>query len=147
MLRTKKVIIENIDNWGPHENDFLCNIFVSGLPMICLFATFVPFFSFFTLCSCVWLNLHCGETTHCMLQGCTQSLAATHSVGTVTGIWDLKIYTYVVCTLEEMRSLKNFLNHCSIHAPLSHMRLCLSLSILPFKAMKFGDHFNMHLGY
>ena len=28
LLRTKKVIIENIDNWGPHENDLLCNMFV-----------------------------------------------------------------------------------------------------------------------
>ena len=60
LLRTKKVIIENIDNWGSHENDLLCNMFVSGLPMICLFATFVPFFSFFTLCSCVCAMLLCS---------------------------------------------------------------------------------------
>ena len=60
LLRTKKVIIENIDNWRPHENDFVCNMFVSGLPMICLFATFVPFFSFFTLCSCACAMLLCS---------------------------------------------------------------------------------------
>ena len=44
-----------------------------------------------------------------------------------------------------MWSLKFFLNHQCIHVPLSHMRLCLSLSILPFNSMKVGDHFDMHL--
>ena len=49
-------------------------------------------------------------------------------------------------TLEEMRNLKYFLNHWCVHAPLSHMRLCLSLSILPFESVKVDDHFDMHLG-
>ena len=50
-------------------------------------------------------------------------------------------------TLEEMRNPKFFLNHRCIHAPLSHVRLCLSLSILPFESVKVGDHLDMHLGY
>ena len=50
-------------------------------------------------------------------------------------------------TFEETRSLKYFLNHQCIHTPLSHVRLCLSLSILPFESVKVGDHFDMHLGY
>ena len=64
-----------------------------------------------------------------------------NSVGTVTGIWDL------TSTLEEMRNLKYFLNHRCVHAPLSHVGLCLSLSILPLESVKVGDHFDMHLGY
>ena len=70
-------------------------------------------------------SLHCAETTH-------SSKAALRTK---------------VLHIEEMRSLKYFLNHHSIHAPLSHMRLCLSFSILPFKSVKDGDHFDMHLGY
>ena len=50
-------------------------------------------------------------------------------------------------TFEEIQSLKYFLNHWCIHTPLSHVRLCLSLSILPFESVKVGDHFDMHLGY
>ena len=46
-----------------------------------------------------------------------------------------------------MRSLKYFLNRPSIHAPSSHLRLCLSLSILLFKSVNVGDHFDMHLEY
>ena len=49
--------------------------------------------------------------------------------------------------LEEMGHLKYFLNYWCTHAPLSHVRLCLSLSILPFESMKVGDNFDMHLGY
>ena len=58
---------------------------------------------------------------------------------------------HVMCvltiTLEKMQSLKHFLNHQSIHAPLFHVRLCLSFSILPLKLVKVGDHFDMRLGY
>ena len=39
---------------------------------------------------------------------------------------------------------KYFLNHRCIHAPSSHVRLCLSLSILPFESLKVADHFHMH---
>ena len=49
-------------------------------------------------------------------------------------------------TLEEMCNLKYFLNHRCIYAPLSHVRLCLSLSILLFDSVKVDDHFDMHLG-
>ena len=56
-------------------------------------------------------------------------------------------YGILTSTVEEMRSLKYFLNLECIHAPLSHVRLCLSLSILPIKSVKVGDHFDMHLGY
>ena len=49
--------------------------------------------------------------------------------------------------LEEMCNLKYFLNHRCVHAPVSHVRLCLLISILPFDSVKVGDHFDMHLGY
>ena len=46
-----------------------------------------------------------------------------------------------------MRNLKYFLNHRCVHAPMSHVRLCLSISILPLDSIKVGDHFDTHLGY
>ena len=45
--------------------------------------------------------------------------------------------------LEEIHNLQYFLNHWCVHAPLSHVRLCLSLSILPFDSMKVGGHIKM----
>ena len=74
----------------------------------------------------------CAETTHCSNWGCTPSVGTTYSVATVAGISS---------TLEEMLSLTYFLNHRSIPAPLSHMRLCLSLSILQFESVKVGQCF------
>ena len=54
--------------------------------------------------------------------------------------------SYITSTLEEMGYLKYFLNHRCIHTASSHVRLCLSLSILPYDSVKVGDHFDMHLG-
>ena len=51
----KRLMNEKSDNWGPHENELLCNMFVSALPMICLFATFCSFLFFLyvvLLCMC-----------------------------------------------------------------------------------------------
>ena len=47
-------------------------------------------------------------------------------------------------TLEEIRSLKYFLNRRSIHVPLSHVMLYLSLSILHVESLNVGDHFDMN---
>ena len=49
---------ENDDNWELHEMTcYVRNMFLSALPMICFFATFVPFF---TLCSCACAMLLCS---------------------------------------------------------------------------------------
>ena len=83
---------------------------------------------------------HCAKATHC-------SKAALH-FKELHIVWVLlQEYVIITSTLEEMRSLKYSLNCRFIHAPLSHMRLCLSLSMLPLKSMKVGDHFDMHLEY
>ena len=31
--------------------------------------------------------------------------------------------------------------------PMSHVRLCLLFSILPFESVKVDEYFDMHLGY
>ena len=46
-----------------------------------------------------------------------------------------------------MRKLKYFLNHQCVYASLSHVRLCLSLSLPPIDSVMVDDHFDMHLGY
>ena len=56
-------------------------------------------------------------------------------------------YGILTSTIEETQSLQYFLDHQSIYAPLSHVRLFLSLSILTFESVKVGDHFDVHFGY
>ena len=82
----------------------------------------------------------CAETTHC--SKATLCLNVLHIVYVLS-----QEYGILTSTLEEMHNLKYFLNHRCVHTPLSHVRLCLSLSILPFDSVKVGDHFDMHLGY
>ena len=82
----------------------------------------------------------CAETTH--RSKTTLCLNVLHIVYILS-----QEYGILTSTLEEMLNLKYILNHRCIHAPLSHLRLCLSLSILPFESVKVDDHFDMHLGY
>ena len=50
--------------------------------------------------------------------------------------------------LEEMKRLKYFLyRRCILHAPLTDMRPYFTFSIIPFKSVNVGDHFDMHLVY
>ena len=83
---------------------------------------------------------HCAKTTH--HSKVALSLKELHIVYVLS-----QEYGLLTSTIEEMRSLKYFLNHQSTHAPLYDVRLYLSLSIIPFKSMKADDHFDMHLGY
>ena len=83
---------------------------------------------------------HCAETTHRSKR--PLGLNVLHIVLVLS-----QEYEILTSTPEEMHNLKYFLNHRCIHRPSSHVRLCLSLSILPFESVKVGDHFDMYLGY
>ena len=60
----------------------------------------------------------CAETTH-RFKGPLR-LNVLHIVYVLS-----QEYGILTSTLEEMHNLKYFLNHRCVHAPLSHVRLCL----------------------
>ena len=82
----------------------------------------------------------CEETTHC--SNGPLCLKVLHIVYVLS-----QEYGILTSTFKEMRNLKYYKNHRGRHTFLSGVRLCLSLSILPFESVKVGDHFDMHLGY
>ena len=82
----------------------------------------------------------CEETTHC--SNGPLCLKELHIIVYVL----LQKYGILTSTFKEMRNLKYYKNNRRIYTFLSHVRLCLSLSILPFESMKVGDHLICTLG-